>query len=439
MGSIHEDKKIITVEEEDTIWSWNTDLPPTPDRTIAQVFSAQVVESPDALAVEAPDGTLTYAQLDNYSTRLALHLRTTLSNVMSDEVVPICFDKSIWLVVCMMAVSKAGMAYTTFDPNNPTERLHACLRIVNPRVILAEEKYKERFSDFPGNIVANLIDICSNPSDGEIIKTDLPVGLPSDLAYVCFTSGSTGLPKAVQHTQSSAVSNVVHGHGHQANSRILNFASQAFAASIVTTLKTLCNGGLIVLPPERERMGGIANFITKKGITRTVLTPTVMSMLKPEDVQCLEALLVGGEPVSKQLIDIWAPHLTLIEAIGMTEGVSIANIMDTSGKKTRARQYKTGCAWIVDPDDTNTLVPIGATGELLFEGPALFQGYRDDPEANSKAFVEELPLWAKKRGENRPKRLFRTGDLAKYVEDGVVQIVGRKDTRVKLYLSLIHI
>ncbi|KNG47857.1 phenyloxazoline synthase mbtb [Stemphylium lycopersici] len=434
MGDISEDdKKKITEQEEDQIWVWNERLPPTPQLTITQVFSRQVKDSPDAPAVDAPDGTLTYAELDNYSTRLACHVRSILSDISSDEIVPICFDKSIWLVVSMIAVSKAGMAYTTLDPGNPTERLHACLSTITPRVMLVEDKFKERFSGAEMKLVANVTEIC-NAVEGETNKgVELPVTLPSDLAYVCFTSGSTGLPKVVQHTQSSAVSNVVHGHGYAANSRVLNFASQAFAASVVTTLKTLCNGGLLVLPPERERMGGIASFITRKQITRTFLTPTLLNLLSPDDVSCLQFLTVGGEAVPQRLIDIWAPRLSLVEAIGMTEGVGIANIVDASGKKCRARQFMTGCAWIVDQDDTNTLAPVGEIGELLFEGPALFQGYRSNPEANAKALITELPAWAKKRGADRPKTLFRTGDLAKYVEDGVVQIVGRADTRVKLH------
>ena len=436
MGDISQDeKRIITQEEEDQIWSWNASLPPKPHLPITQVFSAQVNRSPDAPAVDAPDGTLTYTQLDDYSTRLARHLRITLDDITADKIVPICFDKSIWLVVCMMAVSKAGMAYTTLDPGNPTERLHACLATISPRVMLVEGKFKDRF---PGEgemkLVATVSEICSSSSDvGTNDKSDLPIGQPDDLAYVCFTSGSTGLPKVVQHTQSSAVSNVVHGHGYAANSRVLNFASQAFAASVVTTLKTLCNGGLLVLPPERERMGGIANFITRKEITRTFLTPTLLNLLNPDEVSCLQFLTVGGEPVTQRLIDIWAPRLSLVEAIGMTEGVGIANAIDISGKKCRARQFMTGCAWIVDQDDANILAPIGETGELLFEGPALCQGYRNDPEANAKAFIVGPPTWAQKRGEERPRTLFRTGDLAKYVEDGVVQIVGRKDTRVKLH------
>ncbi|KAI8933391.1 hypothetical protein NX059_010006 [Plenodomus lindquistii] len=435
MGDISvKPRKEITPEDEEKIWSWNARLPPTPQLTIAEVFSNQVTKSPNAPAVDAPDGTLTYDELDNYSTRLALHLRIILNDINVDEVVPICFDKSIWLIVSMMAVSKARMAYTTLDPKNPTERLRACLSAVSPRVMLADSKFGDRFSQIGARILTDVPETCIIPDSKERQTIDLPVGLPEDLSYVCFTSGSTGLPKVVEHTQSSAVMNVVYGDGFAGGSRVLNFASQGFAASVVMALKTLCNGGLLVLPPERERMGSIESFIARKNITQTFLTPTLLSLLNPDDVSCLKFLTIGGESVPERLIKIWAPRLSFMDASGMTEGVSISNICDsTTGKKCRARQTMLGCAWIVDPDDVNTLAPIGAAGELLFEGPALCRGYRNNPEANTKAFIKELPAWTKNRGGDRPGILFRTGDLAKYVEDGVVQIVGRKDSRVKLY------
>ncbi|USP74700.1 uncharacterized protein yc1106_01974 [Curvularia clavata] len=434
MGSYPEDgNRTITREEEDTIWSWNACLPPASNLTITQLFSKQADESPDAPAVDAPDGIITYGQLDAYSTRLALHLRAMVGDTTGDETVPICFDRSIWLVICMMAVSKAGMGFATFDPSHPTERLHTCLAAINPRAFLVEEKFRDRFSNTDLNVVSNVPEICSVRDGKTDTATDLPAGLPSDLSYVCFTSGSTGEPKVLQHTQSSAVATAADDKAYSVGACILNAASPAFPASIVLTLKTICNGGLLVLPPERERMGGLANFITKKGITNMFLTPTQLNLLKPEDVGCLKLLLVGGEPLTQKLIDIWAPHLTLAEAYGMSEGVGIVNEIDKSGIKSRSLQAIRGCAWIVDPDDINTLMPIGETGELVFEGHVLFKGYRNNPETNAKSIIEGPPSWAKKRGEERPKRLFRTGDLAKYIEDGVVQIVGRKDTRVKLH------
>lgn len=430
--SKHEERTI-TQEEEDTIWSWNAHLPPAPDLTIAQVFSKRMNESPDALAVDAPDGVITYRQLDTYSTNLALYLRTILSDVSKDEVVPICYDKSTWYIVCMMAVSKAGMGYATFDPSHPTERLHTCLAAVNARALLVEEKYQDRFLNTDIILVTNIRERCSARDGKEYTVASLPIGLPGDLAYVVFTSGSTGVPKVVQHTQSSAVALTSDESGFTPDSRILMAASQAFAASVFVIVRTLCHGALLVLPPERERMGSVANFVTKKGITFMFSTPTQLSLMKPEDVKCAQFLVTGGEPVTQKLIDTWAPHLTFSEAYGMSEGVNARIEIDKSGKKSRLSQHITGNFWIVDPDDVNTLMPIGATGELCYEGPTLFKGYRNNSELNAKAILEEPPKWAKKRGEERPRRLFRTGDLAKYVEDGVLQIVGRADTRVKLH------
>lgn len=248
---------------------------------------------------------------------------------------------------------------------------------------------------------------------------------------VLFTSGSTGVPKVVLHGHREAVANSLHATGYEAGARVLQFAPQSFGASIWEIFKGLANGGCLVIPPSRDRLGGIANFIMKKQITRTFFTPSMLNLLKPEEIPCLQILTVGGEPVTEQLIQTWCRHVRLIEAFGMTEGVAMETEIDKHGKKTREGQRLVGATWLVDPDDVNKLAPIGAIGELCIESPALCRGYQDNPEANAQAFIEN-PRWAGER-LGRAKRLFRTGDLARYIEDGVVQIIGRKDSRVKLY------
>lgn len=233
------------------------------------------------------------------------------------------------------------------------------------------------------------------------------------------------------HGHREAVANSLHATGYGPGARVLQFAPQSFGASIWEIFKGLANGGCLVIPPSRDRLGGIASFIMKKQITRTFFTPSMLNLLRPEDIPCLEILTVGGEPVTEQLIQTWCRRVRLIEAFGMTEGVAMETEIDQDGNKTREGQRLVGATWLVDPDDVNKLVPIGAIGELCIESPALCRGYQDNPEANAQAFVEN-PRWAGDR-PGRATRLFRTGDLARYIEDGVVQIIGRKDSRVKLY------
>ncbi|GME55073.1 uncharacterized protein SETTUDRAFT_155102 [Neofusicoccum parvum] len=417
----------ITRDDEERIWQWNANLPVAPENCIHDVFDEQLQSSRDTAAIDSWDGHFTYAELDELSTRLALHLRSRGAG--TDAVIPICFEKSRWVVVCMLAVVKSGAAFATLDPAMPTERLASFVRSVQPRVMLVGAGLKDRFDGLGLDLVSNAPELCEAGPPGD---ATLPQVRPDDLAYVLFTSGSTGTPKVVLHCHRAAAANMRHATGYGPGSRVLQFASQAFGASIWEIFKTLGNGGCLVIPPARDRLGGIANFITKKQITRTFFTPSLLNLLKPEEVTCLQILTVGGEPVTEQLIQTWAHRVRLLEAFGMTEGVAIETKIDREGKKSREGQTLVGATWIVDADDPDKLAPIGVAGELLIESPTLCKGYLDNPEADASAFLEQ-PLWARKHGSGRAARLFRTGDLARYTEDGVVQIVGRKDTRVKLY------
>ncbi|EOD43924.1 putative amp-dependent synthetase ligase protein [Neofusicoccum parvum UCRNP2] len=417
----------ITRDDEERIWQWNANLPVAPENCIHDVFDEQLQSSRDTAAIDSWDGHFTYAELDELSTRLALHLRSRGAG--TDAVIPICFEKSRWVVVCMLAVVKSGAAFATLDPAMPTERLASFVRSVQPRVMLVGAGLKDRFDGLGLDLVSNAPELCEAGPPGD---ATLPQVRPDDLAYVLFTSGSTGTPKVVLHCHRAAAANMRHATGYGPGSRVLQFASQAFGASIWEIFKTLGNGGCLVIPPARDRLGGIANFITKKQITRTFFTPSLLNLLKPEEVTCLQILTVGGEPVTEQLIQTWAHRVRLLEAFGMTEGVAIETKIDREGKKSREGQTLVGATWIVDADDPDKLAPIGVAGELLIESPTLCKSYLDNPEADASAFLEQ-PLWARKHGSGRAARLFRTGDLARYTEDGVVQIVGRKDTRVKLY------
>jgi aryl carrier-like protein len=170
----------------------------------------------------------------------------------------------------------------------------------------------------------------------------------------------------------------------------------------------------------------------ENGITRVFFTPALIKLFKPSDFPTLEILLVGGEPVLPELIATWAPILKLVEAIGMTEGVAIQTNIGSGGKITRHNQTLSGVPWIVDPHDFNKLAPIGALGELMVEGPCLARGHLHDEEKTNAAFIE-APEWARKAEyPERKFRLHRTGDMARYYLDGIVRLLGRRDTRVKL-------
>lgn len=337
----------------------------------------------------------------------------------------------------MIAVLKAGAAFTTLDPVQPTNRLVDTIVETRSEIVLAGASQSERFEGNGWEIVANVPELAQSSPAPEFTAASLAVK-PTDLCYVAFTSGSTGRPKGVAHQHLASCTSITmkardgSDSGYGPGKSIMQFASQAFAASVVEIFKTLGHGGRICVPSEKVRLNNIAEFMKEHGITRVFFPPTLLKIFKPEMFPTLEILLTGGELVLPDLIKTWAPKLKFVEAVGMTEGVAITTNIKTDGTMNRMAQTMSGVPWIVDPDDHNKMVPIGALGELMVEGPCLAQGYLHDEEKTNAAFIE-APLWARKDVyPNRKFRLYRTGDMARYYSDGLVRLLGRRDTRVKL-------
>ncbi|TVY92033.1 Nonribosomal peptide synthetase [Lachnellula willkommii] len=430
-GKVVGDFLIVSPQDLDELWDWNDYLPPTPTKTIYEIFREQVLATPNGEAVSSWDSSFPYCQLEAYASKLAVMLLEELPS--GPAIILVCFEKSKWTIVAMLAVLKAGYAFATLDPSQPTNRLEAMMQEIDARVMIASTTQINRFKTPNLHMITNIEDICHSIDD--VPKRKFPAVSPDDLAYVLFISGSTGKPKAVLHPHTAACSKIMSkkepgnsSYGYGPGGRILKFASQAFGASVYEVLKTLGQGGCISIPSEEQRLQHLVKFINDQKITRTFLVPTVLKLLSPEDVPSLEILTVGGEPVSPELVKLWCDKLRLIEAFGMTEGVTVQTEIGSDGQRTRQGQHLGAAAWIVDPSNYQKLTPVGGIGEFLFEGPCLSSGYLGDHEKTDNAFAKNT-AWMR---EGRPQRLFRTGDLAQYDCQGVIKILGRKDTRVKL-------
>lgn len=429
------DFEIIDNSDLEQIWEWNNTIPADPELCVHDLFVKQARKTPDAQAIKSWDGAMTYAELEKLTSILGAHLST--KGLQPNMVIPICFEKSKWTIVAMMAVLRAGAAFTTLDPNQPTNRLEDTIFETRSNIILVGASQAERFAGKDWDIVSNIPELCEQLSTPPYTKASLAVK-STDLSYVAFTSGSTGKPKGVAQQHLASCSTIImksrdgSDSGYGSGKRIMQFASQAFAASVVEIFKTLGNGGCICIPDATVRLNNITGFMKDNGITRVFFTPALLKLFKPEDFPTLEILLVGGEPVLQGLIDIWTGNVKLVEAIGMTEGVAIQTNIKSDGRMTRGCQTLSGVPWIVDPDDHNKLAPIGALGELMVEGPCLAKGYLHDDGKTTAAFIE-APSWARRDLQpNRKFRLYRTGDMARYFSDGVVRLLGRRDNRVKL-------
>ncbi|KAL7773083.1 hypothetical protein CFE70_003047 [Pyrenophora teres f. teres 0-1] len=420
-----------TAEDRQQLWAWNADMPPVTDRCVHDLFAEQARAQPDAPAVCAWDGELTYGELDALSNRLAVHL--VQIGVKPEDVVPLCFEKSMWTVVAMLAVLKAGGAFLLLDPSLPAERLKSMCRKVGSTHALASGVCLLAVKDLVGEAIVvdkkSLLQM-QTPDRG------LPSTLSTSTAYVIFTSGSTGEPKGckIEH-RSSCTAIVQHGPSLQmsTSTRVLQFGSYSFAGCLVEMLHSLVHGGCICIPSEAQRRVGLASVMSRMAVNWAFLTPTVLDTISgPESVPSLKTLCIGGESIQDSQIQQWGSCVHLRQTYGSSEAsgvVSSARL--ASGSTTKdVGKASTAVYWIVDADDHDRLIPLGATGELLVEGAVLGRGYTDDVEKTAATFIE-APAW-RSSFDNSHSRLYKTGDLARYKNDGSIELLGRKDTQVKL-------
>ncbi|EAW11679.1 putative nonribosomal peptide synthase [Aspergillus clavatus NRRL 1] len=419
------------------ILEWNQVYPEVVESTVPQVFAQQVAERPSALAVDAWDGQLTYADLDYFSSILARHLHHL--GVGPEVLVPMCFDKSRWAVVAQMSVIKAGGACVNLDPKHPQARLETIVRDAGAPILLCAPSHSGILGSALSVHEVTVTEefIRSLASSNDMMASNLPDLSPRNAAYVLFTSGSTGKPKGIVIEHGSLCSSSkAHGSrwGIGPNTRLLQFAAYTFDVSCADIFTTLQRGGCICVPSEHDRLNALPESINHFRCNWAFLTPTVASLLPADNIPSLKTLVLGGEASSWDTIAKWHSVLDLIVCYGPAEcSVYCSGAPPATATSDPANLGASIGAlyWIADPQDPNRLTPVGCVGELLLEGPTVAREYLHDPAKTASAFVRD-PTWAPSRTHNRPRMFYRTGDLVRYNEDGTIRFAGRKDTQVKV-------
>ncbi|OAL47340.1 NRPS6, nonribosomal peptide synthase [Pyrenochaeta sp. DS3sAY3a] len=430
-----------TTRDLDDIWGWNSILPPSYDFCMHEMISQRAQEFPDKEAISAWDGCLTYAQVDQYSTSVAHLLKE--NGVEPHDVLPVCFEKSKWTIVAVLAVMKVGATLALSDPSLPLARLQNMATQVGAKTMLTSRKQFEfSRSMLPdGQLVVVEAEIFKNFSGSQVLPP-LDTVSPSTIMYIIFTSGSTGTPKGVKISHGTYTSSAIpraEAVGYTKDSRVLDFASYAFDVSIDSMLLTLGNGGCLCIPSDEERMGDINGVMRRMQVNYAGLTPSVARILEPDVIESLSGLGLGGEAASARDVNLWGQVTRIIIGYGPCEctiGCTINSSAATGEDYISIGKGNGAAIWIVDPNDHDSLMPVGAVGELLVEGPIVGQGYLGDPEKTAAAFIEDPPWLSTGHKDHigRRGRLYKTGDLGKYDPDGSGGIVfaGRKDTQVKL-------
>ena len=424
----------ITDEDLIQVKQWNQGFPEAYHVCIHHIFEHQVDLQPDARAVCAWDGDLTYDELDSLSTRLGYHLMSI--GIKRGDYVPFCFEKSLWTVVATAAILKSGGAYVPLEPSHPRDRLLGIIEDVGAKIVLASCLHTDLVSGSKAKVIP-----VSKECLEQLGQADIPEGLyshvrPTDPAVVFFTSGSTGRPKGVV-LQHAAIATNARSHGEALHinrgSRVLQFAAHGWDVATMDMWTTLMRGGCVCVPSEQERRSDIAGAMERMQVNWALLTPSFVDLIHPAEVPGLKILVLAGEAMKQELIPRWSENVRFFNAYGPAEtGACTAIEYNKEGRaESVGKHLAANLCWIVDINDHNKLMPIGSVGELLVEGPNLALGYLGDEVQTKTKFIDN-PTFLRSSRLRRPRRLYKTGDLARYCLDGSIDFKGRQDNQIKI-------
>lgn len=404
------------------------------DSCLHDLISDRAAQIPEHEAVFSSSRSLTYAELDHFSSILAKHL--SCMGVSLETVVPICFEKSIWAIVAMIGIIKSGGMFMPMDPSHPYSRRQTLMNQVGARYLLTSESSSDSCVGLAECSIALsesfFADADYQPSAGSCVKTS-----SDSAAYILFTSGSTGLPKGIVVEHSAICSSILsHGEafGLSSSSRVLQFATYVFDVSMSEILATLVFGGTVCVPSPSERMDDIPSFINKAGADTAMITPSFAMTFSPEQVPTLKRIVLGGEAPTKDVLSKWQPFVTLMNGYAPAECCIYALAHTYRSKRDIPALLGKGMhanCWIVEPSDKNRLAPIGCIGELVIQSNTIGRGYINDQEKTAKAFVPNLD-WVPPDMKRPHHQFYMSGDLVRYDIYGNIEYLGRKDTQVKL-------
>jgi amino acid adenylation domain-containing protein/thioester reductase-like protein len=423
-----------------------------------QLFAEQAQRTPDSIAVVFEDQKLTYAELNARANQLAHYLQKL--GVKPEVLVGICLDHSLEVIVALLGVLKAGGAYLPLDPALPAENINLRLEDAQAAILLTQQSLIETHSGAsPQHDGIQLIYL---DQDWEIIATESKENPQSDvtsenLAYVIYTSGSTGKPKgvAIEHQQ---LLNYLNGILERLN--LPAGASFATVSTIAADLgntaifPALCTGGCLHIVSKQcaSDPEALATYFNHHPIDCLKIVPSHLEALLTSSqfnsILPRQKLILGGEAAPWKLIEKiqqLAPECTIINHYGPTEA-TVGVLTYTLEKDSDNRQSVTvplgrpiANTQIYLLDKHLQPVPIGVKGELYIGGASVARGYLNHPELTQEKFIPSFstPLVKGGRGDqkvsgNRGDRLYKTGDLARYLPDGNIEFIGRADNQVKV-------
>ncbi|MFJ6194943.1 amino acid adenylation domain-containing protein [Micromonospora sp. NPDC092111] len=413
--------------------TWAVGPPPVAAGTFPELFAAQVAARPQAPALIGADDTMSYAEVDAAADRLARLLIE--HGVGPERVVALALPRSPELVTAALAVSKAGGAWLPIDPDYPADRIAFMLTDARPVLLatlhgigLPDTAVPRLLLDEPSTVAA-----WSARPIGPVTDAERAARLrPAHPAYLIYTSGSTGRPKGVVVTHAglpSFTAAIVAGFDVDASSRVLQFSSPSFDASVLELCAAFGAGAALVVPPPGPLVGDdLAAVLTGQQVTHALIPPAALAGLPEVTPPVLRTLVVGGDACGEDLVARFAPGRRMVNAYGPTEITVAATLsrplVPGAGVPPIGVPVAGARAYVLDR--FLRPVPPGVPGELYIAGAGLARGYLDRPTLTAERFVAD-PFGAEPGG-----RMYRTGDLARWRADGTLEFVGRADAQVKI-------
>src|SRR6202048_4866073 len=393
---------------------WNDTARAVPQTTLPALIEAQVAQRGDATALVCEDAMLTYAALNARANQLA-HLLIA-QGAGPEQIVALALPRSAELIIGLLAIVKSGAAYLPLDPDHPPDRLAFMLADAKPVCLITSNAIAQRLPEAAPHLVLDHPDtagVLARQPDTNPRDQDRTAPLtPANAAYVIYTSGSTGTPKGVvvSHIGITGLAGAqIERLGVTPDSRVLQFSSSSFDASIMELLMAFPAGAALVIPPAGLIAGEIlADTLTRHAVSHALIPPAVLAGLPPERLEQFRTLIVGGDACPPDLVARWSDGRRMINAYGPTETTICATMsMPLSGAADPPIGRPIWNTRVYVLDDGLQPAPVGIAGELYIAGSGLARGYLNRPGLTAERFVAD-PF--------RPpgSRMYRTGDRARW-------------------------
>ncbi|KAL1925064.1 uncharacterized protein VTP21DRAFT_4718 [Calcarisporiella thermophila] len=381
-------------------------------------FEQNAIKNPKSPVVEDNSGnTITYGELDLRSNTLAHELRSL--GVIPGCKVGLDIERSIEMIVGILAILKTGGAYVPVDAAFPRDRIEYILNDAGCSVVVTMKDTVNFFPDKKRQKIILIDDFMYSLPDNITKPADLSTS--DDTAYIVYTSGTIGKPKGVPIHHGGAmncIQDFLTKNGSDPGVFQSQFMSVGFDGAITEIFTCLTHGGTLVLSSDENRIESL------KSVESLLITPTGPQHIKPDDVPNLRVITVGAESVPQSLVDKWLPHVKLLNAYGPTETSIISSVQELrKGERIGVGRPINNMTYYV-LDHNLKLVPVGVAGELYIAGPGVAKGYLNRPDLTSDRFVTN-PFAP-------GTTMYRSGDMVRWNSDGNLEILGRTDDQLKL-------